>query len=73
MLDIEPFGPFFRVRLGPDFGPKSPNFNFLRKTGLFRTGLSPNSILTIIFTFIENIWNVEFEVSLLQPFQQLIV
>ena len=30
--------------MGPDFGPKNPNFNFLRKTGLFRTGLSPNSI-----------------------------
>ena len=30
--------------LGPDFGPKSPDFDFLRKTGLFRTGLSPDSI-----------------------------
>ena len=33
-----------KVRLGPDFGPKSPDFDFLRKTGLFRTGLSPDSI-----------------------------
>ena len=46
MQKIGPFGPFLKVRLGPDFGPKSPDFDILRKTGLFRTGLSPDSIPT---------------------------
>ena len=27
-----------------NIGPKSPDFDFLTKTGLFRTGLSPDSI-----------------------------
>ena len=38
------FWSIFKIRLGPDFGPKSPDFDFLRKTGLF--GLSPDSIPT---------------------------
>ena len=38
----------FKVRLGPDFGPKNPNFNFLKKTGLFRTWLTPDSIPTYL-------------------------
>ena len=37
---------FLGFVLGPDFGPKSSDFNFLRKTRLFRTGLSPDSIPT---------------------------
>ena len=39
------------VRLGPDFGPKSPDYEFLRKTGLFRTGLSPDSIPSFMVFF----------------------
>ena len=42
--NIRPIGPFLKIRLGPDFGLKSPDFDFVRKTGLFRTGLSPDSI-----------------------------
>ena len=28
-VEFRAFEPFFRVRLGPDFGPKSPDFDFL--------------------------------------------
>ena len=38
------FQSILKVRLCTDSGPKSPDFDFLRKTGLFRTGLSPDSI-----------------------------
>ena len=44
MLEYWVFWFIFKVRLGPDFGPKSPVFNFLRKPGLFWTELSPDSI-----------------------------
>ena len=43
-LEYWTFWYILKVRLGPDFGPKSPDFNFHTKTGLFRTGLSPDSI-----------------------------
>ena len=43
------FGWFFAISgscLSPDFGLKNPDFNIHGKTGLFRTGPSPDSITT---------------------------
>ena len=43
-MDLLVLDPFLKVRLSPDFGPKSPDFDFLTKTGLFQTRLSPDFI-----------------------------